>query len=308
MSKTRPGNLPASVRQRLLNLSRQRGEDFNLTLVRYGSERLLYRIANSPHADRFLLKGAVLVSLWMEGLYRPTRDVDLMGYGNNSPEELAKVFREVCSIDVEPDGLVFLPETVQVEEIREDQEYQGQRVRMRAELSGAEIPLQVDVGFGDTVTPGAVDVRLPPLLDFPPPVMKACPPETVVAEKFQAIVALGFPNSRLKDFYDVWAMSKHLDFDGAALSKGMAATFKRRRTPLPQTTPTGLSQEFSSDGAKRSQWNGFLRRHGLAEDESLEEIVRKLRDFLLPPAHAVAAGRAFNQAWPAGGPWSTKDT
>jgi hypothetical protein len=290
----------------LLNLSRQRGEDFNLTLVRYGTERLLYRIANSPYADRFLLKGAVLVSLWVGGPYRPTRDVDLMGYGSISAEELARAFREVCEVDVVPDGVVFLPETVQVEEIREDQEYQGQRVRVRAELSGADIPLQVDIGFGDAVTPGAVDVELAGSLDFPAPVLKAYPPETVVAEKFQAIVALGFPNSRLKDFYDVWVMSKRLDFDGATLGRAILATFERRRTPVPQTTPTGLSQEFASDEDKRSQWQGFLRRHGLTEDERLEDVVQDLRDFLLPPAEAVAEGGAFNRAWPAGGLWRAK--
>ena len=303
MTDKQPTNLAASVRQRLLNISRQRGEDFNLTLVRYGTERLLYRIAQSPYRDRFVLKGAVLIARWMGDTYRSTRDVDLLGYGPSSQEELMDIFRRVCRVDVEPDGLSFDPDEVWVEEIQGQQEYEGQRVKMRADLAGARIPLQVDVGFGDPISPGGVEIDLGAMLDSPPPVLQAYPPETVVAEKFEAIVALGFPNSRLKDFYDVWVISTHLDFEGALLGRAIQETFQRRRTPVPEATPAGLSEEFASDPNKQSQWRGFLRRHGLPEDEELQAVVADLRDFLLPPARAVAQEKDFSKVWPQGGPW-----
>ncbi len=300
-----PTNLAASVRQRLLH-SRQRGEDFNLTLVRYGTERLLYRLSRSQYADRFVLKGAVLITEWIGESYRATRDVDLLGYGSSSQEELSRVFRDICRLEVEPDGLVFMPDTVTVEEIRGNQEYQGQRVKIRAELAGARIPLQVDIGFGDPVRSGSNEIGLHTLLDCSTPILRAYPPESVVAEKFEALVALGLPNSRLKDFYDVWIMSKRLQFDGPKLARAVRETFQRRKTPVPRETPLGLSEEFATDDSKQAQWRGFLDRHGLTVDTTLEEVIDELHGFLLPPAKSVTEDRSFPHVWPAGGPWENR--
>jgi len=201
-------NLPASVRQRLLNLSRERGEDFNFTLTRYANERLLYRLARSPYRDQFVLKGAALFQVWSESLYRPTRDVDLLGFGDSTATGIGSVFHELCVLEVEPDGLRLLPDSVRAEEIRDQQEYGGLRVHLMADLDGAQIALQVDVGFGDAVTPGIEEADFPTLLDFPAPHLRTYPRETVIAEKFEAMVRLGIVNTRMKDFYDVWQLAR----------------------------------------------------------------------------------------------------
>jgi hypothetical protein len=165
--KRQPTNLPASIRQQLLNLSRARGEDFNLTLTRYGIERLLYRLSQSEHADRFVLKGALLLSLWTDRLQRPTRDIDLLGYGDSSQAALVHLFRDLCVADVPADGLTFHADTVRVTEIREDQEYGGQRIQMIATLGNARINLQIDIGFGDVITPAPDEAEYPSLAVLP---------------------------------------------------------------------------------------------------------------------------------------------
>jgi Nucleotidyl transferase AbiEii toxin, Type IV TA system len=210
-------NLPASVHQRLLSRSRENGEDFNLILVRYGIERLLYRLSRSKYADRFLLKGAMLFLVWSGEIYRPTRDVDLLGFGSSDSEDLAQIFREVCLIDVEPDGLLFNAETVKAEDIREQAAYPGVRVTVQATLGNARISIQVDVGFGDAVTPNPDEIEFPALLDFPAPRLLSYPIYTTVAEKLETMVLLGETNSRMKDFFDVWRMSVLLEFDGRTL-------------------------------------------------------------------------------------------
>ena len=205
-------NLAASVRQRLRNLSRERGEDFNLTLTQYGLERLLYRLGKSEYADRFILKGAMLFVLWEGDAYRPTRDLDLLGYGDLDQQSITDVFRDICSVEVEPDGVMFNADSIIVAEIREAQEYGGYRVTLTGELDNARIDVQVDVGIGDQVTPEAVSTRYPSLLDMPEPEIRVYPPESVIAEKLQAIVALGMTNSRMKDFYDIWRLSTTHNF------------------------------------------------------------------------------------------------
>ncbi len=195
MNSTGNRNLPASIRQRLLNLSRKRHEDLQLTLTRYAAERLLYRLSRSPYADRFVLKGALLLGLWTGQLYRPTRDLDLLSCGDSSQDALAGLFQDLCATEVEPDALTFHPQSVSVTEIREAQEYGGQRVRLTATLGKAQIPLQIDVGFGDVVTPAASIVEFPTLVGLPAPRLRAYPPDTVVAEKLHAMVVLGLLNS-----------------------------------------------------------------------------------------------------------------
>jgi predicted nucleotidyltransferase component of viral defense system len=307
VSKDRPRNLPASVRERLRKLAAARKEDFQLVLTRYGLERLLYRLSRSPHAELFILKGAMLFQLWTDQPHRPTRDLDLLGRGDNSIAGVVEVFRDVCNQAVEEDGLDFPVESVRGERIKEDQEYEGIRVHCEARLENARIPLQIDVGFGDAVTPPATGVRYPTLLEFPAPALRAYQRETVIAEKFQAMIALGIANSRMKDFYDLWVLARGFAFDGSTLSRAIRATFRRRKTALPTAAPLALTAEFGEDAAKRKQWAAFLRKSKLDGGAGLAEVVVALRDFLMPPVQALAAGEPFERNWPAGGPWSATE-
>ncbi len=306
MTHKRPFDLAASVRQRLLNLARRRGEEFQFVLTRYLIERLLYRLAQSPHASRFLLKGALLFTLWTGRAHRPTKDLDLLGRGDVHPEALAEVFRALCALEVVPDGVNFAADTVTVEAIREDQEYAGQRVHLEGRLGSAKVRLQVDVGVGDAVIPGPQDVRFPTLLDLPAPELKAYPKEAVVAEKLQAMVALGMANSRMKDFFDLSVLAREFEFNGALLCAAIAATFQRRKTALP-AEPVALTATFTHDVAKQTQWTAFLRRGRLDGSLDLAGLVAALRDFLLPPLDALRQERAFAAHWPAGGPWRDEE-
>ncbi len=304
MSKTTPVDLPASVRQRLLNLSRDRGEDFNFVLTRYAVERLLYRITRSEYASQFILKGASLIAVWTGRGLRPTRDVDLLGFGDFSKERITKIFQQICRVDVEPDGLQFDPESIGIASIREGRAYEGQRVRLLANLGNARITVQIDIGFGNAVTPEAKEITYPTLLDFPAPRILAYPPESVVAEKLEALVSLGMANTRMKDFYDLRLIARSFPFEGLTLVKAIQATFNRRKTDIPSTTPTTLSDEFASDEDKRKQWTAFLTRSRLEKpDVSLAEVIEELRLFLIPPLKAAASGTVLPRSWVAGGPW-----
>jgi hypothetical protein len=297
-------NTAASVRQRLLNRSRKTGEDFQLLLTRYAIERLLFRIVESGHANRFVLKGAMLFALWTGALYRPTRDLDLLGFGDGSEEQLAEVFRAVCSVAAADDGLVFSRETVKVEPIREDQEYGGQRITLVARLGSARIDLQVDVGFGDAITPRAEQVEYPTLLGMEPPRLRAYPRETVVAEKLEAMVKLGLTNSRMKDFYDLSVMASTFSFTGSVLRDAIVATFTRRGTAIPDAAPVALTEMFARDASKRTQWAAFRKRSGLVDKlGELDEVITGLAVFLFPPLAAAAAGKMFSLSWAPGGPW-----
>jgi len=291
-----------SVKQRLLNYSRDRGEVFNLVLVRFAVERLLYRLTQSPHADAFVLKGAMLFAAWTGKPHRPTQDVDLLGFGDPSTERLASVFQEIAVVDVEPDGLTFDPASVQVEPIREDAIYDGLRVRMLAFLGTARVPLQVDVGFGDAITPGPQDLTFGPMLDLPAPRLRAYPPETVVAEKLDAIIVLGMANSRMKDYFDLWTLRQTTAFEMAPLRAAIEATLDRRGTPKPKTLPTGLTDSFAEDESKQKQWAGFMRKMGDARGTpALAEVVGLVRAFLEPVI--ITASDTGADRWPAGGPW-----
>jgi predicted nucleotidyltransferase component of viral defense system len=297
-------NVAASVRQRLLNLSRDRGEDFGLLLTRYGLERVMYRLSLSGHREQFVLKGAMLFALWADDPHRPTRDLDLLGHGTIDTRRLEQVFSEVIGVEVEDDGLEFLSETVRGERIREDEEYEGVRVRLEARLAAARIKVQIDVGFGDVVTPAPEETEYPVLLDFPAPRLRAYPRETVVAEKFEAMVKLGIANSRMKDFYDLWVMARDFEFDGALLSRAIKATFERRGTALPTDVPLALSDEFSEDPGKKTQWAAFLRRLGRdAGGISLADVTKVLSEFLMPPASVAARAETSDRSWPPAGPW-----
>ncbi len=293
-----PKNLPASVKARLLNLAQSRHETFNDLVVRYGIERLLYRLGQSPHADRFLLKGAMLFVLWDDRMPRPTRDVDFLGFGRMEVAALVATFREIGRTPVPPDGLEFDAEAVTAEEIREGQAYGGIRVRLEARLGTGRIPLQIDIGSGDAVTPAPEETDFPALLDFPAPRVRAYPVYTVVAEKFEAMVSLGVRNTRMKDFHDVWFLSRRFDFDGATLHRAITATFARRGTALTgELLP--LTAGFATDRDRQTQWRAFLTRNGLdAPPADFPALMSVLHEFvgavLQPTAKRWRAGAGWN--------------
>ena len=299
-----PKNLAASVANRLLQISRQIGADYQLILLRFAFERLMYRLSRSSHSEAFILKGAMLYVVWLGNIYRPTKDLDFLALNSASPEQLAAVFREICFVEVINDAVVFAPSSVRAEAIREDAVYQGVRVRLEARLGKIVLPLQVDVGFGDAVTPKARKADFPPLLEFPAPRLAMYGRETVVAEKFEAMVTLGLGNSRMKDYYDVWTLLQEFDFEGQALSSAVRATFKRRRTDLPSDVPMGLSDDFAADSHKQRQWQGFIRRGRLAVPEShLTTVVGAIRVFLVPVFTAAGGTAEVDRHWTKGGPW-----
>lgn len=297
-------NTAASVRDRLLAQARARKEDFHLVLTRYAIERLLYRISRSPYRDQFLLKGAMLFLVWTGQMYRPTRDLDLLGRGSSDVHRMETVFRELCAVPVEEDGISFLADTVSGQIIREDDDYEGVRIRLVASLSKARIHVQVDVAFGDAVKPDPQEADYPVLLPLPAPHVRIYPREAVVAEKFQIMVALGIANSRMKDFADVWSLARAYQFNGRPLSDAIEATFGRRDSPVPAQPPLAFTDEFSSDRSKQMQWRAFLRRGRLDDlPQALGDVVLLLEGFLMGPARAVARQEDFDSAWPPGGPW-----
>ncbi len=293
-------NLAASVRQRLLKLSETRREAFDLVLVRYAIERLLYRLTRTPHAERFLLKGAMLFAVWNKDTHRPTRDVDLLGFGADDADEIADILRDVCGIEVEPDGLAFQANTIQVEAIRETARYGGLRVKLQAKLANVRIPVQIDIGFGDAVTPSPETVDFPALLEFPAPRLRAYPVYTVVAEKLEAVVSLGETNTRLKDFFDLWYLSREFEFDGPTLVKAVRATFDRRKTTITSTVPVALGADFAK--SRESQWSTLTRRNNIAPIlfiEALDEI----RRFATPILESAGTDSAFPETKRPGGEW-----
>ncbi|MCX7003953.1 MAG: nucleotidyl transferase AbiEii/AbiGii toxin family protein [bacterium] len=295
-------DVAASVRQRLQNLARQRSEQFQSTMMQYGLERLLYRLSQSEWRATFLLKGAMLFALWRATVWRTTRDLDLLGLGDSSVFEMERVFRGICTLDVVDDGLHFQRDSVHGEEIREQTAYGGVRVTLTAMLGNARLPLQIDIGFGDVVTPKPEFVAYPTLLDFPAPELKVYPFYTVIAEKFEAMAQLGMLNSRMKDVYDLWIMARTLHMQGRILRAAIAATFTRRTTAIPKTAPAVFSDDFARD--KALQWQAFLRRNRLdADAATLAAVMAFLKRFLMPVAHAINRNDAFDKVWLKAGPW-----
>jgi predicted nucleotidyltransferase component of viral defense system len=245
-------DLAASVRARLLNRAKAEGSDFNGVLVRYALERLLYRLSQSAHADRFLLKGAMLFTLWYAMPHRPTRDVDLLGFGASDLESITRTFKDIASVTVE-DGIRFDPASVSAQEIRKEAGYAGVRIFIVAELAGARLKTQVDIGFGDAVTPGPVQAVYPVLLDdFPAPTLQTYPVYTVIAEKLHAIALLGMTNSRLKDYLDLSVLMERERLDAEILATAIATTFERRALQVPTALPIGLSDEFGNDASRQA--------------------------------------------------------
>jgi predicted nucleotidyltransferase component of viral defense system len=296
-------DLGASVRQRLLNRARAEDRPFQELLQYFAMERFLYRLAKSPYADRFILKGALLLTAWRAPLSRPTMDIDLAGRTNNQLDHIKQIVGTVCEIDVDPDGLQFSRAAIEVSRIKEDADYEGVRVRFHAILARARIPMQLDIGFGDVINPAPTEVEYPTLLNFPAPVLRAYPRETVVAEKLEALTALGLLNSRMKDFYDLAVLSRMYPFEGEGLATAIRATFRHRGT-MVEAEPIGLTQAYSDDPARTLQWRAFVRRSRFGDETGdLARLVTEIRSFALPVLSALATGAPFGLRWNAGGPW-----
>lgn len=297
-------NVAASVRQRLMNAAREAHRPFQEVLEYYAMERFLYRLSRSPHSGRFVLKGALMFRAWGGEATRSTRDIDLLARVENTVEAVVPIFRGVCTVAVEPDGMVFDPGTVEGTVIKEDADYSGIRVTFLGTLQNARVSMQIDLGFADVVTPGPVPTDYPVILEFPAPRLAGYPRETVVAEKFEAMVKLGALNSRMKDFYDVLVLSRRFEFDGATLSAAVAGTFANRKTAVV-TAPLALTPAFAAVAGKEAQWKGFVRKAKLADAPAdLAVVTAELAPFLLPVAEAVSAGTDFRLAWRPPGPWT----
>lgn len=274
--------LTASIHARLLNLAKARGDDFNLILTRYAIERFLYRLSLGPEREAFWLKGALLFDLWFDVPHRPTRDADFLGFGPADTEALASTIREICGVAVD-DGMEFDPASITVEDIREEANYGGLRVRLVSRLGNARCTVQLDVGYGDAVTPGPEEAVYPTLLDDQPaPRLRVYPRAAVAAEKLEAIVSLGMANSRMKDFFDLRALAHEGVLDARLLGDAIAATFQRRGTAVPEDVPLGLSDEFARDAMKRAQWKAFLGKNRL-DAPTLDEVIEEVRRFVTEP-------------------------
>jgi len=298
-------NVAASVQARLLQLSRSSKLSLQDLLERYCIERLLYRLSLSPHRSRFVLKGAMLLIVWGEGSSeRVTRDADLLGFGDNSPAVVTATFREICAVAVDDDGVKFEVDSVVAEEIRADQEYVGVRVTLRARVGNARIPVQADIGFGDAFTLEPEEIEFPSLLDLPRPVLRAYTKETALSEKFEAMVTLGERNTRMKDYFDVWLLSRRFDFQGETLARAIFTTFARRKTEIPPGIPVGLSAGFAGDPGKDTQWKAFWRKVVRTEPiPSFADVVAMAREFLIPAATAARTQKHWTDHWAKGGPW-----
>jgi len=297
-------NVAASVHQRLLNRARVEGRPFDELLQYFALERFLYRLGRSPYAHQFVLKGALMFGVWQGPFSRPTRDVDLLGWVDNRVEAVVQAIQVICQQPVpEDDGLRFDTHSVVGETITEGAQYQGVRARLFARLGTARIRLQIDTGFGDVLVPGPVKVRLPTMLDFPPPEVQGYTRESAIAEKYQAIVYLGAINSRMKDFYDIWSLATRFAFDGPVLAQAVRETFHQRQTTL-RASPVAFTATFTEDQDKQAQWAAFIRRHPFEQaPPTLSGAIQVIKLLLQPVTGALMEERPFERHWPPGGPW-----
>lgn len=299
MNPTR--NVAASVRQRLLNRAKGDKRPFNELLQYYAMERFLYRLSRSPHADCFILKGALMLRVWRSPEFRPTMDIDMLGRTSNEEAGIITQIRDVIAVEVDSDGLTFDPASVQSERITEGADYEGMRVRFRGMLDTARITMQIDIGFGDIIYPGPEKSDFPTMLNFPAPRLLCYSRESAIAEKFEAMVKLGILNSRMKDFYDIWLLSRLFDFDGMNLTEAIRLTFEQRGTALPAEV-VAFSKAFID--TKQVQWAAFRRR--LQQDQvpaSFHEVVLAVEKFLAPLVSVLSQDRPKPMSWNAPGPW-----
>lgn len=307
MKESSRKNMSASVRARLLNLSKSTGQDFQSLVLRYTVERFLVRLAMSTHVDRFVLKGAMLYVTWKLDEKRSTMDLDLLGIGSPDPTPLAEIIGSICAIETEDNGLTFDRKTVVASAIREDAVYDGVRVVVQVHLGTMPVRFQIDVGFGDAIVPDPLLAEFPALLSERGPLVMSYPRETVIAEKFHAIVLLGMANSRMKDYFDLWMLSRTFSFEWGVLHEAVESTFRRRQTPLPEGNPIGLSEEFASNESKRLQWAGFVKRQRSAiEPPDLPSVVEALHRFLLPVIASDSKATHARENWDPRDGWRTR--
>ena len=299
---TFPKNLPASIRQRLLNRARNDRRPFSELLQYYAMERFLYRLSQSVYVDRFILKGALMLRVWRSPEVRPTMDIDMLGRTSRVEADIALQIQDILTVDVETDGLAFDPASIQTERITEDADYEGIRIRFLGALGSARINMQVDIGFGDIVYPEPEKSDLPTMLDSPAPRLLCYSRESSIAEKFEAMVKLGMLNSRMKDFYDIWLLSRQFNFNGPRLTEAIRLTFERRGTELP-TEIDAFTEPFIE--AKQTQWAAFRKR--LGQDHipvSFREIAASVDNFLSPIVEVFSSGKQSPTTWTAPGPWA----
>ena len=297
-----PRNIPASVRQRLLNRAKSDRRPFNELLQYYAMERVLYRLSQSAHADRFILKGALMLRVWRSPELRPTMDIDMLGKTSNEEADIVAQIRNILTVDVETDGLAFDPDSIQAEQITEDADYEGIRIRFLGALGSARINMQIDIGFGDVVYPEPEESDLPTMLNSPAPRLLCYSRESSIAEKLEAMVKLGMLNSRMKDFYDIWLLSRQFDFDGTELAKAIRLTFEQRGTTLPAEIEA-FTEPFIE--TKQTQWAAFWKR--LQQNHvpaSFREITASVDRFLSPIVAALSSGKPSPTNWTAPGAWT----
>lgn len=298
-------NLPASVHQKLMNKATETARPFNELLQYFTMERFLYRLSKTPHASNFILKGALMFSVWGAPASRPTKDIDLLGRTSNDVDELVKAMKDACQIGVEPDGLTFDEKSVAGEPIAEDADYQGVRITLGGALGNARVRLQIDIGFGDVISPRPTKISYPTILDFPAPKCFGYTKESAIAEKFQAMVKLGMLNSRMKDFYDIWLISRVFDFEGEALTEAIKKTFNQRKTAAV-VHPRVFDASFCSDKNKQAQWKAFLEKSKLVDaPEDFCKVVSDIDKFLVPVLNATVEPKAMTEKWHARRGWTT---
>lgn len=303
MTEHPPKNIIASIHQRLLNASRQTGRRFNDLVMYYAVERYLYRLSQSAYRDRVVLKGGLMLNVWRTPVTRITRDIDLLGRLSNEPQAIADVVRAICSVGVQDDGIVFDPDTISTNPIAEDADYEGVRAQFRGHFGKMPLAMQIDFGFSDVITPAPTEITYPTLLDHPPAHLLAYNRETAVAEKFQAMVKLGELNSRMRDFFDVWALSQGFAFEERLLADAIQSTFVRRGTKLEQQ-PACFGETFAATPEKIQQWKGFLKTAQVSQAPAeLPEAIDSIKQFIIPVVEAIASGHDSDRQWQPGGPW-----
>jgi predicted nucleotidyltransferase component of viral defense system len=296
--------LARSVHDRLIAHAKAAGLDPTFVLARFALERFLYRLSISEHGERFVLKGGLLMLAWFGETLRPTRDADFLGLDAMDDRALATVFAQIAEVEAEPDGVTFDPVSITVAPIRGEDAYGGRRLTLEARLGNARIPVQVDVGFGDAMTPGPEWLDYPALLDLPAPRLKAYNEETLIAEKVHAMVVLAARNSRMRDFYDLYELQARGAFAGPRLVRAVRQTFKRRKTEIPSERPVGLTAEFAETRESMTRWSAFVRRSGMTGVAlELSDVIVAVDRFLAPVIEAARGGGAFDFKWEGGGPW-----
>lgn len=297
-------NIQASIRDRLRNKAKETNRPFAEVLQYYGMERFLYRFGRSKYADKFVLKGALLFTVWQIPERRTTLDIDFLARYDNQVASIETVIRHVCDVSVESDGLIFDAKTIQGRKIKEDADYEGVRVKFMGFLERSHIPMQIDMGFGDIVYPKTKVIDYPVILDFPKPQLKGYPPESVISEKFEAMIKLGLLNSRMKDFYDIWLMMRQFNFNGSNLVEALKRTFEHRKTNIPAGKPLFVEEIYDEKSDRQILWKAFLRKGNIKHaPEKLAITAKEIENFLIKPLDAINKAQEFVGEWKALGQW-----